>query len=165
MSFLLFFLFLFIFWNGWNLLYTGYGFNVSPRKCLSHRHQGNKGIQTWNWSYSFLLSSDFFLSVKKNCSEGFRRHERSLSGTRVAAFTPPRGNLPPPFISMREGRQRWGGYKSGWKTPISSRCRHKWAFSCGGGSHLRRLERPLLILRRLSRCIKMSKCTTPKPCK
>ena len=34
---------------------------------------------------------------------------------------------------------------------ISSHCRHKWAFSCGGGSRSRRLERPLLILRRLSR--------------
>ena len=34
---------------------------------------------------------------------------------------------------------------------ISSHCRHKWAFSCGGGSRLRRLERLLLILRRLSR--------------
>jgi hypothetical protein len=35
--------------------------------------------------------------------------------------------------------------------PISSHCRRKWAFSCGGGSRLRRLEHPLLILRSLSR--------------
>ena len=38
-----------------------------------------------------------------------------------------------------------------WIFAISSHCRRKWAFSCGGGSRLRRLERPLLILRRLSR--------------
>ena len=30
-----------------------------------------------------------------------------------AGFTPPRGNSPPPFLSMREERQRGGGYKSG----------------------------------------------------
>ena len=36
------------------------------------------------------------------------------------------------------------------KVSISSHCRHKWAFSCGGASHLRRLERPLLLLCRLS---------------
>ena len=37
------------------------------------------------------------------------------------AFTPPRGNSPPPLISMREGRQRGCGYKSGCK-PESGCC-------------------------------------------
>ena len=42
-----------------------------------------------------------------------------------AAFTPPRGNSPPPFISMREGRQRGGGYKSGCRPGSGRRPRER----------------------------------------